>query len=89
MNVEVIRRHIHVTHGNQRRAHINTNGAALIRVIVFVIVAHVADISRRSSCSLQVLYTLAELARIRRLLLWLSLVRQVRFVVIGRCQLTL
>jgi len=89
VNVEVIRCHIHVTHSNQRRTHINTNGTALIRMIIFVVIAHVAHISRRPSRCLQVLHTLAELARIRCLLLWLSLMRQIRFVVIGSRQLTL
>ena len=58
-------------------------------MVVLVVLAHVAHISRRPCRRLQVLDTLAELARIGRLLLRLTLVRQIRLIVISRRQLAL
>lgn len=89
MNVKVIGSHVHVADGDERCAHVYADHTALVPVIVLVVVAHVADVGGSPRSSLQILNTLAKLARVRRLLLRLSLMRQVRLIVVVRCQLAL
>ena len=82
VNIKVIRSHVHIAHSNQRCAHVESDGTTLIRMIIFIIIAYIADIGGRPCRCLQVLDTLAEFAGIGRLLLWLTLMGQIRLIIV-------
>jgi hypothetical protein len=51
-------------------------------MIIFIIITYIADIGGRPCRCLQVLDTLAEFAGIGRLLLWLTLMGQIRLIIV-------
>lgn len=88
MDAEVIWRHVHISDGHERAAHVDADGRALVRMII-VVVANFADIRGGTSTRLQILHALHVFARVWRLLLVLGLMARVGFAATRSRELTL
>lgn len=89
VDTEVIWRHVHISDCHERAAHIDTDGRALVRMIIVVIIAHFADVRGSTSARWQILHALYVFARVRGLLLVLGLMARVGFAATRSSELAL